>query len=223
MSDRKILIADDEQRIRTLVCDFFRNAGYDMLEAADGAGALEIFEKTPDISLMILDIMMPEIDGWELCRKIRETSSVPIILLSARGEEFDELTGFEAGADEYVTKPFSPAVLVKRADALIRRAESAPGSKSASRLVIDSEAFVAYLDGKPLELTLKEFQIISKLYDTPGRVYTREQLLDAIWSFDFEGDSRTVDSHVARLRTKLGEFGNEHLKTVYGLGYKIEV
>lgn len=223
MDGKKILIADDEQRIRTLVSDFLRKNDYEVLEAGDGAQALELFQANPDISLMILDIMMPEIDGWELCRRVREVSNLPVILLSARGEEFDELTGFEAGADEYVTKPFSPTVLVKRVDALLRRAQTTVAPVNQERLVIDPEAYVAYLDGSALELTLKEFQILSKLYETPGRVYTREQLLDAIWSFDFEGDSRTVDSHVARLRTKLGDYGNEHLKTVYGLGYKIEV
>lgn len=224
MNEKTILIADDEERIRTLVSDFLKKSGYRVLLAEDGEAALRIFKQTPQIDLMILDIMMPGIDGWELCRRIREGSDVPIILLSARSEEFDELTGFESGADEYVTKPFSPAVLVKRVDALLRRFEGLPSkNKGGARLVIDKDAFLAYLDGAALDLTLKEFQILSLLWDSPGRVYTREQLLDAIWSFDFEGDSRTVDSHVARLRTKLGTFGNEHLKTVYGMGYKIEV
>lgn len=223
MPGEKILIADDEQRIRLLVADFLKKSGFQVPEAADGAEAERLIQQTPDLALAILDVMMSELDGWALCRRIREHSGLPVILLSARGEEFDELTGFEAGADEYVTKPFSPAVLVKRVEALLRRSELAAGRTPTDRLVIDAGAYVAYLDGQALELTLKEFQILSKLYNGAGRVYTREQLLDDIWNYDFEGDSRTVDSHVARLRTKLGDWGNEHLKTVYGLGYKIEV
>lgn len=218
----KIIIADDEERIRRLVADFLSIAGYQPIEAADGAAALAAFQANPDARLMILDIMMPEMDGWAVCRELRKTSNIPVILLTARAEEFDQLTGFEAGADEYVTKPFSPAVLVKRVEALLRRSEGKNPISDVSGLRVDADAYVAYLDGQPLELTLKEFEILHKLYETPGRVYTREQLLDAIWGYDFEGDSRTVDSHMARLRTKLGEYGNSHLKTVYGLGYKLE-
>jgi len=223
MSGEKIIIADDEKRICLLVSDFLKKYQFNPLTAADGAEAIELFNKNPDTALIILDIMMPEINGWEACRQIRKTSNVPIILLTARGEEFDQLTGFEAGADEYVIKPFSPAVLVKRVEALIRRSDSSSSAIMGKGLKINFEAYVAYLDGQPLELTLKEFEILSRLNENPGRVYTREQLLNSIWGYDFEGDSRTVDSHVARLRTKLGEFGNTHLKTVYGLGYKIEV
>ena len=197
----KIIIADDEERIRRLVSDFLSMAGY---------------------TLMILDIMMPEMDGWAACRELRKLSDIPVIMLTARSEEFDQLTGFEAGADEYVIKPFSPAVLVKRVEALLRRAEAPAAPAGTDGLRIDADAYVAYLDGKPLELTLKEFEILKKLSEKPGQVYTRDQLLDAIWSYDFEGDSRTVDSHIARLRTKLGEYGNAHLKTVYGKGYKLE-
>ncbi len=219
----KIIIADDEERIRRLVADFLSVSGYTPIEAADGREALEVFAQNPDAKLMILDIMMPELDGWAACRELRRQSDIPVILLTARAEEFDQLTGFEAGADEYVTKPFSPAVLVKRVEALLRRAEGTGKPAQATGLRVDAEAYAAFLDGQPLDLTLKEFEILSKLYDKPGRVYTRDQLLDAIWGYDFEGDSRTVDSHVARLRTKLGEYGNTHLKTVYGLGYKLEV
>ncbi len=222
MADDKIIIADDEERIRRLVADFLSIAGFQPIEAADGREALDAFAANPDTKLMILDIMMPELDGWAACRELRKTSNIPVILLTARSEEFDQLTGFEAGADEYVTKPFSPAVLVKRVEALLRRSEGQTAPADAKGLRIDADAYVAYLDGQPLELTLKEFEILNKLHETPGRVYTREQLLDAIWGYDFEGDSRTVDSHMARLRTKLGEYGNTHLKTVYGLGYKLE-
>lgn len=218
----KIIIADDEERIRRLVSDFLTMAGYTPIQAADGSEALEAFRKNPDAKLMILDIMMPEMDGWAACRELRKISDIPVIMLTARAEEFDQLTAFEAGADEYVTKPFSPAVLVKRVEALLRRAEAPARQAAADGLRIDADAYVAYLDGKPLELTLKEFEILKKLSEKPGRVYSRDQLLDAIWSYDFEGDSRTVDSHIARLRTKLGEYGNTHLKTVYGKGYKLE-
>ncbi len=220
---RKIIVADDEKLIRRLVCDFFNKAGYETLCAENGAEAVSLFRENPDISLMIVDIMMPEIDGWEVCRIIRKTSRVPIILLTARSEEFDQLTGFEAGADEYVTKPFSPAVLVKRAEALIMLAEGRDMPERGERGIrIEKSAYVAYLDGKPLDLTLKEYEILVYLTENKGRVFTRDQLLDAIWGYDFYGNSRTVDSHMARLRTKLGEYGEKHLKTVYGTGYKIE-
>ncbi len=219
----KIIIADDEKRITDLVSDFLRAAGYTPLVADDGETALALFAAHPDVALVVLDIMMPGMDGWQVCRKIREQSRVPIVMLSARAEEFDQLTGFEAGADEYVTKPFSPAVLVKRIDALVRRSRALPQEEGETGLRIDAQAYVAYLDGKPLELTLKEFEILHHLYENKGRVLTRDQLLDAIWGYDFLGDARTVDSHVARLRVKLGAYGNSHLKTVYGMGYKFEV
>lgn len=220
----KIIIADDEKRICELVSDFFRAAGYTSLSAYDGNEAIKVFSENRDAALVILDIMMPEKDGWQVCREIREISDVPIIMLSARSEDFDMLTGFENGADEYVTKPFSPAVLVKRAEALINRSR---GEKSIGKvetgLRIDQEAWVAYLDGKPLELTLKEFEILSHLYENRGKVLSRDQLLNAVWGLDFDKDERTVDSHIARLRIKMGEFGATKLKTVYGIGYKIEV
>lgn len=223
---KKIIVADDEMRIRKLVGDFLKKEGYEPIEAEDGQQALDLFDKYQDsVSLLILDIMMPEYNGWEVCRKIRETSDVPIILLTARSEEFDELTGYEAGADDYVTKPFSPSVLMKRVEALLRRTEGKmkpKSGKSICNLVINEEAHEVHLNGVELELTLKEYNILQKLMENPGRVYSREQLLDSIWGYDYVGDVRTVDSHVARLRTKLGAWGNEHLKTVYGIGYKIE-
>lgn len=223
---KKIIVADDEMRIRKLVGDFLRRDGYEPVEAENGQQAIELFESLNDeVVLLILDIMMPEYNGWEVCRKIRETSDVPIILLTARSEEFDELTGYEAGADDYVTKPFSPSVLMKRVAALLRRTDGSIKSrngKSISNLIINEEAHEVHLNGTELELTLKEYNILLKLMETPGRVYSREQLLDSIWGYDYVGDIRTVDSHVARLRTKLGEWGIKHLKTVYGIGYKIE-
>ena len=220
----KILVADDEERIVKLVSDFLKIGGYEVLPASDGAQALELFNKNPDIALAIIDIMMPELDGWALTKEIRKTSDLPIIMLSARAEEFDLLTGFESGIDEYVTKPFSPAVLVKRVEALIKRSDGKVLAEDEVKkgLYIDSNAFVAYVDGNALELTLKEFELLSYLFENSGRVLTRDQLLNAIWGYDYLGDSRTVDSHIARLRTKLGDYGAAHLKTIYGMGYKLE-
>lgn len=220
----KILVADDEQLIRQLVCDFLENAGHETLSASDGDAALDLFTKNPDTALLILDIMMPGLDGWALTREIRKQSDVPIILLSARGQEFDQLTGFEAGADEYVTKPFSPVVLVKRVEALLRRRTADTVSAAATYwgLSVDETAHEVKIDGELVALTLKEYNILIKLLSSIGRVYNREQLLDDVWGFDYFGDTRTVDSHVARLRTKLGAWGAAHLKTVYGVGYKIQ-
>ena len=224
MDKKKILVADDEERIVKLVSDFLKIGGYEVLPASDGAQALELFNKNPVIALAIIDIMMPELDGWALTKEIRKTSDLPIIMLSARAEEFDLLTGFESGIDEYVTKPFSPAVLVKRVEALIKRSDGKVLAEDEVKkgLYIDSNAFVAYVDGNALELTLKEFELLSYLFENSGRVLTRDQLLNAIWGYDYLGDSRTVDSHIARLRTKLGDYGAAHLKTIYGMGYKLE-
>lgn len=221
----KILVADDEQKIRKLVGGFLEKSGFAVVEAEDGDEAYRLFCENKDIDLMILDIMMPGLNGWEVCRKVRETSTVPVIMLTARSEEFDILTGYENGADDYVTKPFSPGVLVKRVEALLRRVSAGNASQSEkeiSELVFNDDAHEVRLEGKEIDLTLKEYKILKKFLESPGRVFSREQLLDSIWGFDFSGDIRTVDSHVARLRTKLGDWGNKHLKTVYGIGYKIE-
>ena len=202
-----------------------KKSGHTPLEAENGGEALTLFKQNPDVSLLILDIMMPEIDGWEVTREVRKTSDGPVLLLSARRQEFDQLAGFEAGADDYVTKPFSPALLMKRVDVLLKRGQSVIVNNDKSGidgLVIDNDAHEVFLDGNEVSLTAKEFKILVKLMDNIGRVYSREQLLDDIWGFDYFGDTRTVDSHVARLRTKLGAWGNEHLKTVYGVGYKIQ-
>ena len=224
MEKKKILIADDEERIVKLVSDFLTASGYEVVCAADGREALDLFDKA-GADLAIIDIMMPEIDGWAVTREIRKKSDIPIIMLSARAEEFDLLTGFESGIDEYVTKPFSPAVLVKRVEALLKRSTGQPlsGEEIKKGLIIDNDAFTAFVDGAPLELTLKEFELLSYLYENAGRVLTRDQLLNAIWGYDYLGDSRTVDSHIARLRTKLGDYGASHLKTIYGMGYKLEI
>lgn len=223
MSKKKILIVDDEARITDLISDYLTAAGYETVVAGDGNAALEAFQQNKDLSAVILDIMMPGPDGWQVCKEIRKTSAVPVLMLTARAEEFDQLMGFESGADDYVTKPFSPAVLVKRIEALIRRANGkvVPAEKQEG-LVINKDSYVAYLDGKVLELTLKEFEILVYLTDNKSHVLTRDQILNAVWGYDYEGDVRTVDSHVARLRIKLGNYGNNHLKTVYGMGYKFE-
>lgn len=224
---KRILVADDEALIRRLVCDFLKNAGYETVEAVNGREAIEKFFSVGSIDLVICDIMMPEADGWEVTRKIRESSSVPILVLTARSQEFDELMSFESGADDYVTKPFSPGVLVKRVEAILKRSNSTNTVTddiiSIDGLVIDIPAHAVTNSLKPVELTIKEHNILVKLARNCGRIYSREQLLDSIWGIDFVGDPRTVDSHVARLRTKLGEWGEAHLKTVYGVGYKIEV
>ena len=222
---KTILIADDEERIRKIVGDFLKKEGYNVLEAENGDITYEIFNRDKSrIDLIILDIMMPGLNGWEVCRKIRESSNVPVIMLSARSEEFDELTGYEAGADDYVTKPFSPIILVKRVEALLRRASSSAvmNEKEFNDLIFNDDAHEVRLEGKEIELTLKEYNILKVLLEDSGRVFSREQLLDSIWGYDFTGDIRTVDSHVARLRTKLGNWGNKHLKTIYGIGYKTE-
>ncbi len=225
---KKILIADDEARIRRLVCDFLKNAGFETVEAVDGRDAIEKFFSLGSFDLVICDIMMPEADGWEVCKTIREKSAVPFLMLTARSQEFDELMSFESGADDFVTKPFSPTVLVKRVEALIKRSENAAAKNNSETikidgLVIDIPAHSVAVDSQAIDLTIKEHNILLKLSANPGRIYSREQLLDDIWGIDFAGDPRTVDSHVARLRTKLGAWGENHLKTVYGVGYKIEV
>ena len=223
---KKIIVADDEELIRRLVSDFLSAEGYEPLQADDGDVALKLFEENPDTALMILDIMMPNVDGWEVCRRVRESSDVPIIMLTARSQEYDQLTAFDAGADEYVTKPCSPSVLMKRVAALLRRGENSGHSSkvlSVDELKLDSFAHEVWLDGSSISLTIKEYSILQKLLSNPGRVFTREQMLDDIWGFDFSGDERTVDSHVARLRTKLGNWGAMHIKTIYGTGYKLEV
>lgn len=222
----KILIADDEQKLRKLVCDFLKKSGYETMEADNGDDAYDIFTKNAgEISLIILDIMMPGLNGWEVCKKIRTTSNIPVIMLTARSEEFDELMGYESGADDYVTKPFSPSVLVKRIEALLRRSQPARADTSdgtIGELSFNHEAHEVRLDGREIDLTLKEYNTLKMLIEAPGRVFSRDQLLDSIWGYDYVGDVRTVDSHVARLRAKLGDWGNKHLKTVYGIGYKIE-
>ena len=224
----RILVAEDEARMRRLVCDFLKNSGHETFEAADGRQAVEMFNAVKNIDLVVCDIMMPEMDGWEVCKKIRETSRVPIIVLTARSQEFDELVSFESGADDFISKPFSMPVFIKRVEALLKRSgavkkEDSPDMISVDGLIINLAAHEVTLDGREIELKIKEFNLLEKLASNPGRTFSRDALLDDIWGIDFSGDSRTVDSHLARLRTKLGAWGNTHIKTVFGVGYKIEV
>lgn len=222
---KKILVADDESLIRKLVCDFLKKEGYETIEACDGDDAIAKFEQNGEISLAVIDIMMPGKDGWEVCKTIRKTSSIPIIVLTARSQEFDELTSFEAGADDFVTKPFSPTVLVKRIEVILKRSVAKVNDDiiSIDNLSIDLPGRTVKAAGESIELTAKEYDILLKLCDNPNRIFSRDQILDDVWGIDYDGDSRTVDSHVARIRTKLGKWGDDHLKTVYGVGYKVEV
>ncbi|MBQ5889720.1 MAG: response regulator transcription factor [Clostridia bacterium] len=217
---KKIIVADDEPALRELVADYFEAEGYEVLQADDGDVAISLLEKNLDTDALIMDVMMPELDGWAATKKIREFSSVPILMLTARSQEFDQLMGFESGADDYVTKPFSLAVLEKRIDALIKRSKG--NMQIDMGLIINAESYTATIDSKPLDLTVKEFELLKILKENAGRVFTRDQLLDTIWGYDYDGDIRTVDSHIARLRVKLGEYGNKHLKTIYGVGYKLD-
>ncbi len=226
----KILIADDEQLIRKLIGDALRKDGYIILEAQTGIEAFELFKRHKDeIKLCILDIMMPDLDGWGLTKKIRAVSGVPVMLVSARSQEFDQILGFECGADDYVTKPFSLVVLKKRIDALLMRGESSVPAvtKKAEEIELDG-LFISdiehkvTIDGKIVEITLREFQILKLLCENIGLVYTREQLLDRILGNEYIGENRTIDSRIARLRTKLGDWGKKHIITIYGIGYKAE-
>jgi DNA-binding response OmpR family regulator len=222
---KKIIIADDEELIRRLVADFLKKEGYDALQAEDGTVALALFEQNPDTALVILDVMMPQMDGWECCRRIKEKKNVPVIMLTARSQEFDELMGFEAGADDYVTKPFSPTVLMKRVSVILKRGigETELEVLSLDGLKVDQNAHSVRIgETNAITLTLKEYNILVKLLSNLDKVFTREALLNEIWGFDFYGDVRTVDSHVARLRTKLGQWGTDQIKTIYCIGYKIE-
>lgn len=220
----KILVVDDEPRIRRLICDFLKKEGYQTIEAENGKIALNIFHSNPDISLVILDVMMPELDGWSVCRDIRKNAQIPIIMLTARSEEADELFGFDIGADEYITKPFSPVILVARVKALLKRVSNnvkAPVN-SFSGLVIDKNGYAVYIDGQNVEVSRKEFELLAYLSDNAGIALSREQILNSVWDYDYFGDVRTVDTHIKKLRVKLGEKGS-YIETVRGLGYKFEV
>jgi len=222
--EKKILIADDEQRMRRLVGDFLKKEGYSVLEAENGKEALEIFSGDIGIKLVILDVMMPEYDGWIVCREIRKTSKVPVIMLTAKGEEFDELLGFEIGADEYITKPFSPKILMARVNALLRRVnnDDKQKAKNYAGLEIDQDARLVHIHGKQIDFSPTEYELLIYLIENVGKALSREQILNAVWGFDYFGDLRTVDTHINRLRIKLGAL-NHLVQTVRGHGYRFEV
>ena len=224
MDKLKIMVVDDESRMRKLVSDFLVKNNYEVIEAQDGAEAVDLFFKTNDISLIILDVMMPKMDGWEVCREIRKNSKVPIIMLTARSDERDELLGFDLGVDEYISKPFSPKILVARVEAILRRTgQNNPEDViSAGGIVIDKAAHLATVDGKPMELSFKEFELLTYFLENQGIALSREKILNSVWNYDYFGDARTIDTHVKKLRSKMGDKG-EYIKTVWGMGYKFEV
>ena len=224
MDALKILVVDDESRMRKLVKDFLTRKNFQVLEAANGEEAMDIFYREKDINLIILDVMMPKMDGWEVCREIRKTSKVPIIMLTARSDERDELLGFELGVDEYISKPFSPKILVARVEAILRRTgQSNPEDViSCGGIVIDKAAHIASVDGVPMELSFKEFELLTYFLENEGIALSREKILNSVWNYDYFGDARTIDTHVKKLRSKMGNKG-EYIKTVWGMGYKFEV
>ena len=217
-------MVDDESRMRKLVKDFLTKKNFQVLEAGNGEEAMDIFYEEKDIALIILDVMMPKMDGWEVCREIRKNSKVPIIMLTARSDERDELLGFELGVDEYISKPFSPKILVARVEAILRRTGQANPEDvlSAGGIVIDKAAHLAAVDGKPMELSFKEFELLTYFLENEGIALSREKILNSVWNYDYFGDARTIDTHVKKLRSKMGDKG-EYIKTVWGMGYKFEV
>ena len=224
MDTLKILVVDDESRMRKLVKDFLTKKNFQVLEAGNGEEAMDIFYEEKDIALIILDVMMPKMDGWEVCREIRKNSKVPIIMLTARSDERDELLGFDLGVDEYISKPFSPKILVARVEAILRRTgQNNPEDViSAGGIVIDKAAHLATVDGKPMELSFKEFELLTYFLENQGIALSREKILNSVWNYDYFGDARTIDNHVKKLRSKMGDKG-EYIKTVWGMGYKFEV
>ena len=220
----KILVIDDESRMRKLVRDFLMKKDYEVLEASNGEEAMEVFYKDHDIDLLILDIMMPKMDGWQVCREVRKTSKVPIIMLTAKADERDELLGFELGVDEYITKPFSPKILVARVEAILRRTNVAvdSGIIDIGDIRLNKNAYEVYVDGKPIDLSYKEFELLSYFIDNQGIALSRERILNNVWNYDYFGDARTIDTHVKKLRNKMGEQG-KYIKTIWGMGYKFEV
>ena len=224
MEKMKILVVDDESRMRKLVKDFLTRAGYQVLEAGDGMEAMDLFYEDKDIALIILDVMMPKMDGWQVCREVREHSKVPIIMLTARSEERDELQGFELGVDEYISKPFSPKILVARVGAILRRTNGTDMSDTldAGGIKIDKAAHSVMIDDKPIDLSYKEFELLTYFVENQGIALSREKILNNDWNYDYFGDARTIDTHVKKLRSKLGDKG-EYIKTIWGMGYKFEV
>ena len=224
MEKLKILVVDDESIMRKLVKDFLEREGHIIIEAADGMEAMDIFYENKDIALIILDVMMPRMDGWQVCREVRALSQVPIIMLTARGEERDELQGFELGVDEYISKPFSPKILVARVNAILKRGRAADSEDliDAGGIVIDKAAHLVKIDDVPIDLSVKEFELLTYFVENQKMALSRGKILNNVWDYDYFGDVRTIDTHVKKLRSKLGEKGN-YIKTIWGMGYKFEV
>ena len=224
MESLKILVVDDESRMRKLVKDFLTKKGFTVIEAGDGEEAVDKFFEVKDIALIILDVMMPKMDGWQVCRDIRQYSKVPIIMLTAKSDEKDELQGFDLGVDEYITKPFSPKILVARVEAILRRSNvlAADDTMEAGGIELNKAAHEVLIDGKSVELSYKEFELLAYFMSNQGVALSRERILNNVWNYDYFGDARTIDTHVKKLRSKLGAKG-EYIKTIWGMGYKFEV
>lgn len=224
MERLKILVVDDESRMRKLVRDFLVKKDFEVLEAGDGAEAVDLFFDTKDVALVILDVMMPKMDGWQVCREIRAYSKVPIIMLTAKSDERDELLGFELGVDEYISKPFSPKILVARVEAILRRTSglAADDVLRAGGIEINKAAHEVTIDGRAIDLSYKEFELLTYFMENQGIALSREKILNSVWNYDYFGDARTIDTHVKKLRSKLGDKG-DYIKTIWGMGYKFEV
>ena len=223
MERAKILVVDDESRMRKLVKDFLTREGYTVLEARDGMEAMDLFYEDKEIALIILDVMMPKMDGWQVCREVRETSKVPIIMLTAKSDEKDELLGFDLGVDEYISKPFSPKILVARVEAILRRTNALEDDvMEAGGISLNRAAHEVRINGELVELSYKEFELLTYFMDNQGVALSRERILNNVWNYDYFGDARTIDTHVKKLRSKLGDKG-EYIKTIWGMGYKFEV
>lgn len=224
MNNITILVVDDESRMRKLIKDFLAQKGYSILEARDGEEALHVYEENKNhINLILLDVMMPKLDGWSVLRQIRQTSRIPIIMLTARGEEQDELFGFELGVDEYISKPFSPKILVARVEAILKRTMGDKTEvKDYDGIVIDPEGRTVKVDGKPIEMSLREYELLKYLVDNEGIALSRDKILNNVWNYDYYGDSRTIDSHIKKIRHKLGKKG-KYIETMRGIGYKFEI
>ncbi|MBQ3061106.1 MAG: response regulator transcription factor [Lachnospiraceae bacterium] len=219
---KKILVVDDEARMRKLVNDFLTKSGYEVVEAADGEKAMEVFFASNDFAMVVLDVMMPKMDGWEVLKQIREYSTVPIIMLTAKSEEKDELLGFKLGVDEYISKPFSPKILVARIEAILKRNNNFEEVVEIGGITIDKTAHMVRIDGKDIELSYKEFELLSYFVANKGVALSRERILNSVWNYDYFGDARTIDTHVKKIRSKMGEKG-EYIKTIWGMGYKFDV
>ena len=224
MNDITVLVVDDESRMRKLIRDFLAQKGYSILEAQDGEEALKVFEENKNkIGIILLDVMMPKLDGWSVLRQIRQTSNVPIIMLTARGEEQDELFGFELGVDEYISKPFSPKILVARVEAIIKRSKAIEKHvKDYGGIEIDADGRTVKVDGKQIELSLREYELLKYLIDNENIALSRDKILNNVWNYDYYGDSRTIDSHIKKIRHKLGKKG-KYIQTMRGVGYKFEI